>query len=122
MSQNSSIEFEHEQFGNIVVQDLTEWNGETEEISAVENEWLDIASQQEVTATITEFGPKVTLSRDTQEHLAVEWSSNAQEAGVEKIAFVSEGIKARAVSSNLDVPQEIKTFRSIEEAVNWAKI
>jgi hypothetical protein len=86
----------------------------------VESEWLELASQDHITGTVTEFGEGISLGRETQDHLAREWTGNAQEAGVERIAFVSDGIKARAVSANLDVPQEVKTFRSVDEAVEWA--
>jgi len=61
------------------------------------------------------------LGRETWDHLADERSENAVRAGIERIAFVSEGIKPRAVSANVDVPREIKTFGSLDEAVGWAR-
>lgn len=122
MSQTDQPEFQysHRERGNALIQDLTDWSGETAGMNTVERDWLSRARQSNITATITEFGPDVSLPRETQNHLAKEWSGNAQEADIEKIAFVSDGLKARAVSANLDVPQEIKTFGSVEEAIEWA--
>jgi hypothetical protein len=116
----TDLRYDHEQLDNVVFQDLTDWGGETEDLAEVGSTWFDHASRPGVTGSVTEFGSDVTLGRETQEHLASEWSDRAKQAGIARIAFVSEGIKARAVSSNLDVPQEIQTFKSVEEAVAWA--
>lgn len=121
MSQAIAFEYGHTERGNVVVQDLTNWSGETDGMERVEQEWLSHARRSDITASVTEFGPDVSLGRETQNHLAREWQSNAEQAGIEKIAFVSEGIEARAVSANLDVSQEIQTFRSVEEAIEWAQ-
>lgn len=120
MSQTAPFRYSHEETDNAVIQDLTSWSGETEGMNDVESDWLSHASQPHITAAITEFSSDMQLGRETQEHLAEEWSGNAKEAGIEKIAFVSEGLKARAVSANLDVPQEIKTFGSLNAAIEWA--
>lgn len=121
MQKRVTFDYTHEKHGNVVVQDLTDWDGETEEMGAVESEWLSIATQDHITATITEFGDGITLGPDTQDHLASEWTENAKQAGIDKIAFVSEGIEARAVSANLDVPQEIRAFSSLDDALGWAQ-
>ena len=113
--------YSHRERENVLVQDLTDWSGETDGMNEVERDWLSRAEQSQITATITEFSADIQLGRETQNHLAKEWSENAAKANIEKIAFVSEGIKARAVSANLDVPQEIKTFKTTEAAVEWAR-
>lgn len=112
--------FSHEIDGEAVVQDLTGWDGEVEEMDAVESEWFDHASRAEISGAVTEFGDEVNLGRETQEHLATEWSAKAEDADIDRIAFVSDGIKAHAVSANLDVSQEIQTFDSLSAAVAWA--
>jgi hypothetical protein len=113
--------YSHREQDNVLIQDLTDWSGETEGMDAVESDWLSRARQSHITATITEFGADMSLGKQTQDHLAKEWTENATDANIEKIAFVSEGIKARAVSANLDVDPEIKTFKSVDEAVEWAQ-
>jgi hypothetical protein len=115
-----AFSYSHTVRDSTVVQDLTNWNGETAGMDTVGSEWLDHASQSHVTATITEFNSDMDLGRETQNHLAREWTENAERAGIDKIAFVAEGITARAVSANLDVPQEIRTFASVGEALRWA--
>jgi hypothetical protein len=121
MSQTVPFRYSHRELDNVVVQDLTNWSGETEGMDEVEQEWLSHASHSDITATITEFSGDMQLGRETQEHLAAEWSENAEDAGIERIAFVSEGIKARAVSANLEVSQKVKTFGSLDAALEWAQ-
>lgn len=122
MSQTASIPVQHEEIENVVLQDLTAWDGTTTEgMDAVEREWQRVAGQSHITASVTEFSADLSLGKETQDHLAREWTANAGSVGIEKIAFVSDGIKARAVSANLDVSQEIRTFSSVEKAVAWAQ-
>lgn len=116
-----SFRYSHSEQDNVLIQDLAEWSGETDGMAQVEQDWLSRAENPHITASVTEFGPDVQLGRETQDHLATEWSENAERADIEKIAFVADGIKGRAVSANLDVSQEIRTFKSVEEAVEWAR-
>lgn len=121
MTQTVRIPVQHEEIDGVVLQDLTAWDGTTTAgMDAVEREWQSVASQSHITASVTEFSADLSLGKETQDHLAREWTANAEAVGIEKIAFVSEGIKARAVSANLDVSQEIRTFSSVEKAVQWA--
>lgn len=119
-TQEAPFKYSFETRGNVLALDLTDWSGETEGMDAAERDWLSRASKPAVTAAVTEFSADMSLGRDTQNHLAKEWSKNGHEADIEKLAFVSDGLKARAVSANLDVPQEINTFGSTEDAVEWA--
>jgi hypothetical protein len=121
MSTTTPFENDHFEEGNVLVQNLTDWSGETEGMDEVESDWLKQARRSHITASVTEFGAEMQLGREAQNHLAEEWTENAQEAGIEKIAFVSEGIEARAVSANLDVAQEIQTFQSVADALRWAR-
>ena len=120
-AQQTPFEYSFDERENVLIMDLTDWSGETEGMDQSEADWLSRASESKITAAVTEFSPDMNLGRETQDHLAKEWSENGHEADIEKLAFVSEGLKARAVSANLDVPQEIKTFGSVEEAVEWAR-
>jgi hypothetical protein len=120
MPVTGGFDYSHRVEENAVVQDLSEWDGETEGMAEVEAEWLDHARRHDVDASVTLFGPEVSLGQDTQEHLAGEWSANAAEAGIDRIALVSDGIKARAVSANLDVDQEVRAFGSLAAATEWA--
>lgn len=113
--------YSHSERGNVLVQDLTDWTGETDGMDQVETEWLDRATRRHITAAVTQFGPEITLGRETQDHLAEEWSENAERAGIDRIAFVSDGIEGRAVSANLDISQEIRTFQSVDKAIEWAR-
>ena len=120
-SQQTPFEYSFDQRGSVLITDLTDWSGETEGMDEAEADWLSRASRPRISAAVTEFSADMSLGRETQDHLAKEWSENGQGTDIEKLAFVSEGIKARAVSANLNVPQEIKTFGSVDEAVEWAR-
>jgi hypothetical protein len=121
MLEHDSFDYTHEEHRNVVVQDLTDWDGETGGMADVESEWLSHASQDHITASVTEFGDDLTLLPDTRTHLAKEWTRNANKADIDKIAFVSDGIKAHAVSGSLDVPQTVRVFDSLEDALNWTQ-
>lgn len=121
MSTKPAFSYGHRVEDTVVVQDLTDWDGETEGMERVESEWLEHARRDHVTAALTEFGAGMDLGPETQEHLAREWTDNAVEAGLDRIAFVSEGIQALAVSANLDVPHEVRSFDDFEAALEWAK-
>lgn len=120
-TQRTSFEYSFEEHDNVLLLDLTDWSGETGGMDEVEADWVSRASRSQITAAVTEFSADMSLGRETQDHLAKEWSENGHEADIGKLAFVSEGLKARAVSANLDVPQEIKIFGSVKEAVEWAR-
>lgn len=121
MATAPQFRYSHEERDNVVVQDLTGWNGETDGMDRVEQEWMNRASRPHITGSVTEFNAEMDLGTETQNHLAREWSENAETANIDRIAFVSEGIKARAVSANIDVSQDVRVFGSVDEAVEWAQ-
>lgn len=121
MTQTPGFEYSHELQGNVLVQDLTGWTGQTAGMNRVEREWRSIAEQPEITAAVTEFNPDLDLGPVPLSHLVDEWSENASRAGVEKLAFVSQGIEGDIESLNVDVPQEVETFAAAETAIRWAR-
>lgn len=120
MTQSPGFTYQHEVRGSVVLQDLTEWQMESTGMNRVEREWVEQASQPNVSAAVTEFSPEVTLGAVPLAHLVAEWSENATRAGVEKLAFVSPGIEADTSRVGCNASQEVGFFESTEAALEWA--
>jgi hypothetical protein len=51
-----------------------------------------------------------------------QWSENGEYVGVDRIAFVSEGITGMAVKSNMDIETAaVADFDDVDAAVEWAR-
>ncbi|MFC7097080.1 hypothetical protein [Halobaculum marinum] len=121
MAVHTAFDYARREHDSVLVYDLSAWDGETEGMADIETQWRRDASAAHISGTVTVFGPDIALGHETQRHLAREWSDNVDAAGVDRVAFVSEGIKARAVSAAVDVGAEVHVFGSLEEAVEWAQ-
>ena len=120
MSGNIPFDYSHSKDGNVLIQDLTEWTGGSDGLAAVSREWLSLACQDHIIGSVSIFGEELSLGSDAQEELAKEWEPDAREADIDRIGYVSDGIKAHAVSANLDVDYEVRTFSDLDEAIVWA--
>ena len=50
-----------------------------------------------------------------------EWSANGEYTGVDKVGFVSEGITAMAVKSQMEIPDaDVESFSDLDAAIEWA--
>jgi hypothetical protein len=97
------------------------WDGYDQEALESVSQHYDIrTNESDITGTVAIFGEETDLPTETQEYMADEWGENAR--GVERVAFASEGLKAMAVSANVEVENdaEVEWFSDIEEAVQWA--
>ncbi|MFC7070444.1 hypothetical protein [Halobaculum lipolyticum] len=121
MAANTPFDYSRHEHDSVLVYDLSEWDGDTDTVGDLEDQWAADARQSHISGTVTVFGPDVSLGRETQEHLAREWSANVDAAGVERIAFVADGVKAHAVSANMDVEPAVHAFGSREDAIEWAQ-
>lgn len=104
----------------VVVTDLTDWDGDPEKVDADIDEWLTCANEPGVTGSVTVLSDDLRLTEGTQRRVAEEWSSLGEEAGHDRAAYVSEGLKAMAVAANVEFTGELETFDSIGAAVEWA--
>jgi hypothetical protein len=116
----SEVDDLFEERGNVVVSDLTDWSGDPDEIDRDESPWLEIASQEHVTGAVTELSDDLSLASETQERIMALWGDDADAAGLDRIAFVSEKVKGMAVSANVDSDAEMKAFTAFDEAFEWA--
>ncbi|MFC7060141.1 hypothetical protein [Halovenus salina] len=80
------------------------------------------ASRPDVEGAVTIFGDKIDLGRETQNHFAEYWGPKADQSGIDRLAFVSEGIKARAIGANIDTASTtVEIFNDVDEAIEWAR-
>lgn len=106
---------------NVGVWMLEGWDGYDQETLESVSQHYDIrTNKSDITGTVAIFGEETDLPKETQEYIADEWGENAR--GVERVAFASEGLKAMAVSANVEVKNdaEVDWFNDIEEAIQWA--
>ena len=99
------------------------WQGfADEDLEAASNHYRERGRGDDITATLAVFGDETDLPKETQEYMGEEWSKNGEYTGVNKIGFVSTGITAMAVKSNVEIPDvKIESFKDLDEAVEWAQ-
>jgi hypothetical protein len=114
-------DWEFEKRGNVGVWSLQGWDGwDDEELESLSNHYRERASEGDIAATVAIFDEKTSLPAETQAYMASEWSDNVEYAGVQRVAFVAEGITGMAVKSQLDVDAEVEDFDSLDAALEWA--
>jgi hypothetical protein len=116
-------EWEFETTDNVGVWYLEGWQGyPDEDLEAVSQHYRERGSRDDIDGTVAVFGDETQLPRDTQEYMAEEWSKNGAYTGVDRIAFVDDGITAMAVKSKIDIPSaEVEAFDEVAAAVEWAQ-
>ncbi|SDJ80720.1 hypothetical protein SAMN05216226_109161 [Halovenus aranensis] len=115
--------WEFEKRGSVGIWFMDGWDGfADEDLEAASNHYRERGSRDDIEATVAVFGDKTNLARETQEYMGEEWSENGRYTGVDKIGFVSEGITAMAVKSQLEVPgAEVEDFDDLDSALDWAQ-
>jgi hypothetical protein len=111
-----------EQRGSVGIWYMDGWDGfADEDLEAASDHYRERGRRDDIDATIAVFGDKTTLAKETQEYMGEEWSANGEYTGVDKIGFVSDGITAMAVKSQMEIPgATIEDFDDLEAALEWA--
>jgi len=119
----AEYEWEFEIQNGIGIWYMKGWQGfADEDLEAASIHYRERGKQSDITATLAVFGDKTNLPKETQEYMGEEWSANGEYTGVDKIGFVSDGITAMAVKSQVDVPgAEVDNFNDLEAAIEWAQ-
>lgn len=113
-------EWGFEKRGSVGIWHFQGWNGwDDEELESLSDHYRDRASESDIAATVAIFGEETTLPAETQEYMASEWSDNVNYAGVQRVAFVAEGITGMAVKSQLDTEAEVEDFDTLDAAFEW---
>ena len=121
--QPKQYEWDFETVGSVGVWYLEGWQGYADEdLDAVTRHYRERGSRSDITGTVAVFGEETQLPRETQEYMAEEWSANGEYVGVDRVAFVDDGITGMAVKSQMAIPTaEVEAFNDLEMAVDWAR-
>lgn len=116
-------EWDFEKRGTVGIWYMRGWKGfADEDLEAASDHYRERGNQADIEATIAVFGDETNLPKETQEYMGEEWSKNGEYTGVDKVGFVSEGLVAMAVSSQMDIlGAEVDSFDDLETAVEWAQ-
>jgi len=125
----SAAQFEHleyEEYGDVgvwIIEDFAAYF-ESDEIERGEQHYREVASDDRMDATVVvinnadELGSAIS---DSLDHINEEWSALAEAVGVDRVAYVADGMMASAVRANLEADVETDSFETVEEAVAWAR-
>lgn len=115
-------EWDFEKRGSVGVWNFNGWDGwDDEELESLSKHYRERASENDISATIAIFGEKTDLPAETQQYMANEWSDNVSYAGIQRVAFVAEGITGMAVRSQLEVEAATEDFDSLDAALSWSR-
>ena len=119
----NKYEWDFEKRGSIGIWYMNGWKGfADEDLEAASEHYRERGSERDITATIAVFGDEANLGKETQEYMGREWSKNGEYTGVDKIGFVSEGLVAMAVCSNMDISTaKVEHFDRLDDAIEWIK-
>jgi hypothetical protein len=82
------------------------------------------ASEDRMNATAVVIEDAQDLGREMRnslDHINEEWSKLSDEVGVDRIAYVADGIMASAVEAKIEADVETGSFEDIDEAVAWCQ-
>jgi hypothetical protein len=115
--------WDFEQRGTVGVWYLDGWNGYADEdLQSVTEHYRERGKRRDIDGTVAVFGDETRLGAETQAYMGEQWSENGEYVGVDRIAFVSEGITGMAVKSNMDIETaEVADFDDVDAAVEWAR-
>lgn len=120
---DSECEWSYEIEDGVAIFYLKGWQGfPDDELESASQGYREVASQDDIHATIAILDKTKALPPATQDFMAEQWSENGRVADVDKIGFVSEGTIGLTIKANIKVPDtEIENFHDLEEAKEWAK-
>ena len=98
------------------------WQGfADEDLAAASDHYRERGAKADIESTLAVFGDETNLPKETQEYMGEEWSANGEYTGVDKVGFVSEGITAMAVKSQMEIPDaDVESFSDLDAAIEWA--
>lgn len=116
-------EWDFEKRGTVGIWYMKGWKGfPDEDLEAASDHYRERGSEDDIEATLAVFGEETNLPKETQEYMGEEWSKNGEYTGVDKAGFVSDGIVAMAVASQMKISgAEVDSFDELETAVEWAR-
>lgn len=97
---------------------------ESAEIAAAEQHYREHASGDAMDATVVaidEVGDLRGELDDTLDHVNEQWSALADEVGVDRVAYVADGILGWTVQAKVDADVETSSFETVDAALDWVR-
>ena len=115
-------EWEFETVGSVGIWYMNGWQGfADEDLAAASDHYRERGAKADIESTLAVFGDETNLPKETQKYMGEEWSANGEYTGVDKVGFVSEGITAMAVKSQMEIPDaDVESFSDLDAAIEWA--
>jgi hypothetical protein len=87
-----------------------------------EQHFREHAGQPDMNGCVVQIDDAETGGSDTLEHVAEEWTALGEETGIDRTAYVTEGLARMAIAQKNDAEgHAAKGFTDLEEGLAWAK-
>lgn len=89
-----------------------------------ETHYREQASKDRMTATVVAIENAEALGseiRDSLDHINEEWSQLADDVGIDRLAYVADGMMSNTVKMKVRADVETESFDSVDEAVEWCQ-
>lgn len=126
-SANSLDHIEYEEEGTVGVWTIVDFTAYFQSEEAMENgeaHYREQASEEQMTATVVAIENAEALGseiRDSLDHINEEWSQLADDVGIDRLAYVADGMMSNTVKMKIDAAVETESFDSVDEAVEWCQ-
>ncbi len=121
---DSEYNWSYEIKGNIAVFRMEGWQGYAdEELKSATEAYRKVVSQDDIKGNVTLVGADK-MPKDSQDYIAKNWADNVNYVDIERCAFVSDGLTAMTLKSNVKdrtEDTEIESFDEFEDALNWVQ-
>lgn len=127
MASTTDMEYvEYENHGGVGVWTISDFAAyfDSDEIERGEAHYRERASDNAMDATVvviqnaSELGSEI---RNSLDHINEEWSALADAVGIDRLAYVADGMMASTVKMKIEADVAVESFDSVEEAVDWAQ-
>jgi hypothetical protein len=97
---------------------------QSESVEEGEAHYRKEASKDSMAATVVVIENSEALGsemRDTIDHINEEWSQLADDVGIDRLAYVADGLMADTVKMKIEADVETESFDSVDDAVRWCQ-
>lgn len=122
---DSDYDWSYEIKDDVVVFRMEGWQGYAdEELKSATEAYRKVVSQDDIKGNVTVVTDSDQMPKDSQEYIAENWAENINFVGIERCAFVSDGLTAMTLKSNVKEKadsSEVDSFNDFDEALDWVK-
>ncbi|MFB6176638.1 MAG: hypothetical protein ABEI99_05760 [Halobaculum sp.] len=118
---------EYEERGTVGVWTIVDFAAYFQSEEAAERgeaHYREQASDDRMTATVVAMENAEALGseiRDSLDHINEEWSQLADDVGINRLAYVADGMMSNTVKMKIEADVETESFDSVDEAVEWCQ-